>query len=200
MIFKKISSPKNSAKKLAFLTQNKAKFWKNDHNIGFWEKRQFFHRKLGKIAENYNHNIDPRSGCWGNFFLVQKRIKTVPKWPQNVPLNRVLKHFCSHWWWSGWPDCVNSRLLFTLGSYFENYRSSQNVWVTFSTTVVKKWSGYILGDFCSNSSGHTDDDDNADSGELWRTRWRSVRCPSSASSSSPKSAAGKATQSSRSVP
>jgi hypothetical protein len=35
MIFK-IISPKNSAKKLAFLTQNKASFCKNcDHNIGF---------------------------------------------------------------------------------------------------------------------------------------------------------------------
>jgi hypothetical protein len=46
MIFK-IFSPKNSAKKLAFLTQNKASFCKNcDHNIGFWEKRQFFRRKI----------------------------------------------------------------------------------------------------------------------------------------------------------
>jgi hypothetical protein len=35
--------PKNVEKKSAFLTQNKAKFWKKiDHNIGFWEKRQFF--------------------------------------------------------------------------------------------------------------------------------------------------------------
>jgi hypothetical protein len=30
-----------------------------DHDIGFWEKRQFFHRKLSKIAENCDHNIDP---------------------------------------------------------------------------------------------------------------------------------------------
>jgi hypothetical protein len=35
---------------------------KFDHNIGFWEKRQFFRRKLSKIAENYDHNIDPRLG------------------------------------------------------------------------------------------------------------------------------------------
>jgi hypothetical protein len=33
---------------------------KFDHNIGFREKRQFFHRKLAKIAENCDHNIDPR--------------------------------------------------------------------------------------------------------------------------------------------
>jgi hypothetical protein len=30
-----------------------------DHNIGFREKRQFFRRKLSKIAENCYHNIDP---------------------------------------------------------------------------------------------------------------------------------------------
>jgi hypothetical protein len=30
-----------------------------DHNIGFWEKRQFFRQKLSKIAENCDHNIDP---------------------------------------------------------------------------------------------------------------------------------------------
>jgi hypothetical protein len=33
---------------------------KFDHNIGFWEKRQFFRRKLAKIAENCDHNIGPR--------------------------------------------------------------------------------------------------------------------------------------------
>jgi hypothetical protein len=32
-----------------------------DHNIGFWVKRQLFRWKLSKIAENCNHNIDPRS-------------------------------------------------------------------------------------------------------------------------------------------
>jgi hypothetical protein len=30
-----------------------------DHNIGFWEKRNFFRRKLSKIAKNCDHNIDP---------------------------------------------------------------------------------------------------------------------------------------------
>jgi hypothetical protein len=30
-----------------------------DHNIGFWEKRNFFRQKLSKIAENCDHNIDP---------------------------------------------------------------------------------------------------------------------------------------------
>jgi hypothetical protein len=32
-----------------------------DRNIDFWEKRQFFRRKLSKIAENCDHNIDPWS-------------------------------------------------------------------------------------------------------------------------------------------
>jgi hypothetical protein len=34
-----------------------------DHDIGSWEKRQFFRRKLAKIAENCDHNIDPRWVC-----------------------------------------------------------------------------------------------------------------------------------------
>jgi hypothetical protein len=33
--------------------------WKNYDNIGFWEKRQFFRRKISKIAEDCDHNIDP---------------------------------------------------------------------------------------------------------------------------------------------
>jgi hypothetical protein len=32
---------------------------KVDHKIGIQEKRQFFRRKLGKIAENCDHNIGP---------------------------------------------------------------------------------------------------------------------------------------------
>jgi hypothetical protein len=59
MIFK-IFSPKNLAKKLAFLLKLLLVFCKNcDHNIVFWEKRQFFRRKLSKISENFDHNIDP---------------------------------------------------------------------------------------------------------------------------------------------
>jgi hypothetical protein len=30
-----------------------------DHNIGFWEKGQFFAETLSKFAENCDHNIDP---------------------------------------------------------------------------------------------------------------------------------------------
>jgi hypothetical protein len=59
--FFKIFSTKNLAKILAFFAQTTASFCKNfNHNIGFWEKRQFFRRKLSKIAENCDHNIDPR--------------------------------------------------------------------------------------------------------------------------------------------
>jgi hypothetical protein len=57
-----IFSPKNLAKKLAFLTQIKQIMQNFDHNIGFWEKRQFFIQKLSKIAENCDHNIDPKFG------------------------------------------------------------------------------------------------------------------------------------------
>jgi hypothetical protein len=42
-----------------------------DHNIGFWEKRQFFRRKLLKIAENCDHNIDPRLDLYKHFASVQ---------------------------------------------------------------------------------------------------------------------------------
>jgi hypothetical protein len=59
MIFK-IFSPKNSAKKLAFLTQNKAKLCKNwIITLVFEKNANFFRRKLAKIAENCDHNIDP---------------------------------------------------------------------------------------------------------------------------------------------
>jgi hypothetical protein len=34
---------------------------KLDHNICFSKERQFYPRKLAKIAENCDHNIDPRS-------------------------------------------------------------------------------------------------------------------------------------------
>jgi hypothetical protein len=55
----KIFSPKQSAKKLAFLTQNKAKLCKNLIITLISEKTPIFCRKLAKIAENCDHNIDP---------------------------------------------------------------------------------------------------------------------------------------------
>jgi hypothetical protein len=48
------------SEKIAFLTQNKAKLCKIlIITLVFEEKRQFFRRKLSKIAENCDHNIDP---------------------------------------------------------------------------------------------------------------------------------------------
>jgi hypothetical protein len=59
MIFK-IFPPKNSAKKLAFLTQNKAKLCKKSIITLVFEKNaNFFAEKWTKIAENRDHNIDP---------------------------------------------------------------------------------------------------------------------------------------------
>jgi hypothetical protein len=47
-----------------------------DHNIGFWEKRQFFCRKLAKIAENCDHNIGPWSfSYWNIFHTLRKRAR-----------------------------------------------------------------------------------------------------------------------------
>jgi hypothetical protein len=45
---------------------------KLDRNIGFWEKRHFFRRKLSKIAENCDHNIGPRSHCSGELTASRK--------------------------------------------------------------------------------------------------------------------------------
>jgi hypothetical protein len=59
MIFK-IFSPKNSAKKLAFMTQNKVQLCKIlIITLGFKKNANFFRRNLSKIAENCDHNIDP---------------------------------------------------------------------------------------------------------------------------------------------
>jgi hypothetical protein len=61
MIFK-IFSPKNSAKKLAFLTQNKAELCKKMIITLVFEKNALFFRQiLSKIAENCDHNIGPYS-------------------------------------------------------------------------------------------------------------------------------------------
>jgi hypothetical protein len=59
MIFK-IFSPKNLAKILAFFAKTTVTISKNlIITLDFWEERQFFRRKLAKIAENCDHNIDP---------------------------------------------------------------------------------------------------------------------------------------------
>jgi hypothetical protein len=56
----KIFSPKKLAKKVAFLPQTKAKLCKIlIITLLFEKKRQLFRRKLSKIAENCDHNIDP---------------------------------------------------------------------------------------------------------------------------------------------
>jgi hypothetical protein len=58
----KIFSPKKFAKNLAFLTRNKAKFGKKFIiTLVFKKNANFFRPKLGKIAENCDHNIDPWS-------------------------------------------------------------------------------------------------------------------------------------------
>jgi hypothetical protein len=56
----KIFSPKKIAKKLAFLTQNKAKLSKILIITLVFKKNANFLPKIGKIAENCDHNIDPR--------------------------------------------------------------------------------------------------------------------------------------------
>jgi hypothetical protein len=81
-----------------------------DHNIGFWEKRQFFRRKLSKIAENCDHNIDP----WLN--SISRPIAPVSSVaggdittrPDHAARATILyqKKFqaLEPWSWTGWPD------------------------------------------------------------------------------------------------
>jgi hypothetical protein len=52
---------RKNAKKLAFLTQNKAKLCKFLIITLVFEKTPIFRRKLEEIAENCDHNIDPWS-------------------------------------------------------------------------------------------------------------------------------------------
>jgi hypothetical protein len=61
MIFK-IFLPKNSAEKLAFLAQNKAKLFKILIMTLDFKKNCNFLPKICKIAEISDHNIDPRVG------------------------------------------------------------------------------------------------------------------------------------------
>jgi hypothetical protein len=69
MIFK-IFSPKKLRKKWRFLTQNKAKLCKLLIITLVCEKNaNFFRRKLAKIAENCDHNIDPRKKGFGRFLF-----------------------------------------------------------------------------------------------------------------------------------
>jgi hypothetical protein len=55
----KIFSPNFSAKKLAFLIENKDKLCKILIITLFFEKNAILCRNLSKIAENCDHNIDP---------------------------------------------------------------------------------------------------------------------------------------------
>jgi hypothetical protein len=45
-----------------------------DHNIGFFEKRQLFRRKLSKMAENCDHNIDPWDRCYNFLNIFAEKI------------------------------------------------------------------------------------------------------------------------------
>jgi hypothetical protein len=53
----KIFSPEKMVEKSAVLTQIKTFKQKKYHSIGFQENRQYFWRKLVKIAENNYRNI-----------------------------------------------------------------------------------------------------------------------------------------------
>jgi hypothetical protein len=67
MIFK-IFLPKNFAKKLAFLTQNKAKFWKKfTITLVFKKNANFFAENWGKSQKIVIITSTPERPDWANF-------------------------------------------------------------------------------------------------------------------------------------
>jgi hypothetical protein len=68
MIFKTFL-PKKSAKNCSFDSKQSKIMQNFNHYIGFQEKRQFFRRKLPKIAKNSDHYIDPCFSTNNNIFV-----------------------------------------------------------------------------------------------------------------------------------
>jgi hypothetical protein len=58
-----------------------------DRNIGFWEKRHFFRRKLSKISENCDHNIDP----WSPWLLNREMAPKTDWW---YPVQMIIYKAC----------------------------------------------------------------------------------------------------------
>jgi hypothetical protein len=81
----KIFSPKNSAK-IAFLTENTAKFCKILIITFVFEKNANFFRKLSKIEENCDHNIGP---WWVVTVLLLVFIMPVPSYSDYPALHLV---------------------------------------------------------------------------------------------------------------
>jgi hypothetical protein len=74
MIFKNIFAKKSA--KMAFFTQNKAKLCSNlIITLIFEKKRQFVRRKLSKIAENWDYNIDP----WETRCVLEEMVQNITK-------------------------------------------------------------------------------------------------------------------------
>jgi hypothetical protein len=71
-----------------FWLKTKLNYEKIDHNIGFWEKRQFFRRKLSKIAKNCDHNIDPWWRGSGLLLCIWNRRSRV-RIPARVNLRKI---------------------------------------------------------------------------------------------------------------
>jgi hypothetical protein len=135
-----------------------------DHNIGFGEKRQFFRRKSSKIAENCDHNIDPR---WGEFSPIGS-LCTLGSFFSSTQNDNAMTTAL---------QCINSLKPYTLAGFehrifcsvgamttmprlhpwqlcqfSKKYRNSPYICTAFSTVtirinLVKNGLGYILGDF-----------------------------------------------------
>jgi hypothetical protein len=133
--FENIFAEKISKKFGVFDSKQSLIMQKIDHNIGFWEKRQIFRRKLSKIAKNCDHNIDP---CLAELFDVPEKhpgrrfdLSThVLTSGDDTPRSRHQSHTCT-------PEILREdhcRYL-SVHMYLHNLKSSAQNFVDFSSTI-----------------------------------------------------------------
>jgi hypothetical protein len=119
MIFK-IFLPKNSAKKLAFLTKNKANLCKMlIITLVFKKNANFFAKNCQKIAENCDHNIDPWSHS-RQWEADERQCSRALK-KQGDRIGR----FFAHW------------VIVYFGQCFENYRTCTILWASIWATISR---------------------------------------------------------------
>jgi hypothetical protein len=104
-----------------------------DHNIGFWEKRQFFRQKLAKIAEYCDHNIDPwctgiTNGLLYTSYFCSAAIFCCPNYFFKEPSLTFRQPPPPL---AGRPEIFAYWTILYFRQCFENYRRNANFWSTF---------------------------------------------------------------------
>jgi hypothetical protein len=80
-----------------------------DHTIGFWEKRQFFRRKLAKIAENCDHNIDPCGLRIVKTYFYIVIFETLKQWVETKFVETIAEFFSQNFHQDSQQVCWLSR-------------------------------------------------------------------------------------------